>query len=204
MEDTSFFEIRTGPTEVGWCDFSVRLGEASWNCHASYIGEHPLRNLIHSAVDLYHHIFEIPIPAKNAIWDCWTLDEPGGIVVRAIPEAQFVRVQVFQFTEDQLWPDPKMPPQMAPSGDAMVDYWDYAGAVLLDASRSIARQGITGLRNGWQPAGWDIDFHGQILPTEHFLYLAALVSHRAPRKEMSLKEEITILEKVAQVALDTK
>jgi hypothetical protein len=82
------FEIQTGVVDVGWCDFSVRLGSDTWSCHASCIDDHPLYPLIHSAVDLYNHIFEDPLPIENAVWDSLAADEPGGIVIRATPELE--------------------------------------------------------------------------------------------------------------------
>ena len=63
------FQVTTGPVEVGLCDFTVRLGESSWSCRASYISTLPVTELIHSAIDLYEHLFEDPFPLENAVWD---------------------------------------------------------------------------------------------------------------------------------------
>jgi hypothetical protein len=52
----STFEVITDFVDVGWCDFAVRLDNSWWRCHTSYIGQHPLNDLIHSAIDLYTHI----------------------------------------------------------------------------------------------------------------------------------------------------
>ena len=197
VNKVSIFEITTGPVDHGWCDFTVRLGDGVWNCHSSYIGSHPLHALIHSAIDLYNHIFEDPIPVENAIWDSLAADEPGGIVIRATPKIENVRVQIYQYLDDPLYPSPKAP-EIPPAADAEIDYWTYADAIFLDASRAIARQGITGFRNAWEPNRWDIDAHCQVLPIEHFLYLAALVKHRAPIKGLRLEEEIAILTELGE------
>jgi hypothetical protein len=195
----SIFEIITGVVEVGWCDFTVRVDTASWKCRASYIGQHPLHDLIHSAIDLYTHIFEAPLEEEDAVWDCRVTDEPGGILIRAIPEWKNVRVQIFDFqSDDSFWPEPKTSPAIPPVADTVVEYWSYAEAIFHAAARAIARQGFTGLREAWEPHGWDVDFHFEVLPVEHFLYLAALVRDRAPRKRMSLAEEIAILRDIEE------
>lgn len=181
------FEIHTGKVEWGWSEFAVRLGEGRWSCMASYLGHHPLHPLIHSAVDLYHHIFEAPLPDENAVWDSQATDEPGGIVIRAVPQAENVRVTVF------LLPDEYSITDTTSVGEGLVDYWSYAGAIQADAARAIVRHGITGFRFGWVPGRWDIDSHFQVFPVEHFLYLSALVKYRSPKQEMSLTEELALL-----------
>lgn len=188
------FEVRTGAVDEGWCEFLVRLGDESWSCHASYIGHHPLNPLIHSAVDLYNHIFEDPILIENAVWDSQVDDEPGGIVIRATPEGDKVRVRIYIYDGvDSFWPDPATLPEIPPTAEGVVDYWAYADAIFEDGSRAIARHGITGLRNAWQPNRWDIDAHYEVLPVEHFLYLAALVKHRSTKAGMDLEEELLLL-----------
>lgn len=189
----STFEVTIGVADVGWCDFSVRVDNASWQCQASYIGDHPLNDLIHSAIDLYTHIFEAPLDEEQAVWDCRIADEPGGILIRTIPDGKNVRVQIFEFQSDDQWPKFEALPEIPPVAEAIVDYWSYADAIFQAGARAVAKQGFTGLRNGWIPQGWDVDFHFEVLPIEHFLYLAALVRDRAPRKRMSLAEEIAIL-----------
>ena len=188
------FEVRTGTAECGWCEFSVRLGDDSWSCNASYISDHPLNPLIHSAVDLYNHIFENPIPIENAVWDSLAADEPGGIVIRATPEGECLRVRIYRYDEVHFWGgDTTTLPEIQPAAEGLVDYWAYADAIVEDGARAIARQGITGLRNGWQHCRWDIDAHFEVLPVEHFLYLAALVKYRAPKVGMNLEEELLLL-----------
>ena len=144
------FEIQSGVVDVGWGDFSVRVGDHAWSCQASYIAEHPLNPLIHSAVDLFDHLFEDPLPIENAVWDALAADEPGGIVIRAVPQAESVRVKVFLYHE-QLWPDPEKVTDIPPVANIVMDYWAYAEAIFNDASRAIARQGFAGFRNGWEP-----------------------------------------------------
>lgn len=194
----STFEVITGLVDVGWCDFTVRLDTSSWSCRASYIGQHPLNGLIHSAIDLYTHIFEAPLEEEDAVWDCRATDEPGGIVIRATPVAANVRVRIFYYQSDLLWPNPKTSPEIPPVADRLVEYWSYADAIFQDAARAIARQGFTGLRNAWEPHGWDVDFHSEVLPVEHFLSLSALVRYRSRRKSMSLAEEIAILRDIEE------
>lgn len=192
------FEISTGCVDVGWCDFLVRLGDKSWSCQASYIDHHPLYPLIHSAIDLYNHIFEEPIPIENAIWDSLAADEPGGIIIRATPEEQNVKIKIFHYPGEPLWPDPKKLPDISPVAEGLVDYWTYADAIFQDAARAVVRHGFTGLRNAWEPNRWDIDSHNPVFPVEHFLYLAALIKHRCPRKEMSLEDELCLLHELKQ------
>lgn len=188
------FEIRTGAVDFGWCDFFVRLGDESFSCHASYISDHPLNPLIHSAVDLYKHIFDYPIPIDNAVWDSPAADEPGGIVIRATPEGECVRVRIYCYDEVHFWgSDTSMLPEIPPAAEGLVDYWTYADAIFEDCARAIGRHGITGLRNAWQPNRWDIDAHYEVLPVERLLYLAALVKYRSPKAGMSLEEELVLL-----------
>jgi len=193
MTSVSTFEVITGVAEWGGGDFTVRLDNSSWRCRASYIDQHPLHGLIHSAIDLYDHIFVAPYEIEDAVWDCRAADEPGGIVIRVTPEWENVRVQIFHYLSGSLWPSPKTSPEIPPVADRLVDYWNYAEAIWYDAARAIARQGFTGLRDAWEPNRWDADSHFEVLPIEHFFYLAALVRYRSPRKSMSLSEEIAIL-----------
>lgn len=193
MKPAADFEILVGPAEAGWCDFTVRLNTLSWTCHASYIGDHPLKVLIHSAVDLYNHLFEDPIPVENARWDCLAADEPGGLFLRITPHSGNVKVTLFSYTSEMLHPNPENCPEVPPAAEAVMSYWDYAEGVLFAASRALARQGVTGLRNGWVPNMWHIDGHFEVFPMEHFLYLAALVRDRTPKTDMNLAEERAIL-----------
>ena len=200
QEDTclSDFEIHTGPVGTGSCDFTVRLGDASWSCSASYIDHHPLHYLIHSAVDLYDHIFVEQVPVRNAVWDSLAADEPGGIVVRATPAGQNVKVSVFHYPDEPLWPSSEKLPAVPPVAEGLVDYWAYAEAIFEDAAAAVVRHGFTGLRNAWEPNRWDIDAHHQVLPIEHFLYLANLVMHRSPKNGMTFQEELSLLNEFTQ------
>jgi hypothetical protein len=192
------FEIRTGAVDSGWCDFSVRLGDGSWSCKASYIGHHPLHPLIHSTVDLYNHIFEEPIPVEHAVWDSVAQDEPGGIVIRAIPKSGIVNVKIFCQSSDNpiAWSSGQA--SILPVGEGMIDYWSYADAIYRDAAEAIVRQGIMGLRNAWEPGRWDIDSHSSVLPIEHFLYLAALIKYRSPKPGMGFADELSLLSQLGE------
>lgn len=192
------FEIHSGDVDVGWCEFSVRAGDQSWSCHASYIADHPLKPLIHSAVDIFDHIYEDPLPIENAIWDSLAADEPGGIVIRAVPHAEKVNVKVFDYRDQYLWPSPSQLPEIPAVADIFIDYWMYAEAIFADASRVIARHGFAGFRNAWEPTSWDADTHHCILPVERFFYLASLIKHRVPRKVLSFQDELSLLANIDQ------
>ena len=194
----SDFEIRTGPVGDGWCDFTVRLGDASWSCSASYIDHHPLHYLIHSAVDLYDHLFVESVPVQNAVWDSLAADEPGGIVVRATPAGENVKVSIFYYPGEPLLPSPEKLPEIQPVAEGLVGYWTYADAIFNDAAKAVVRHGFTGLRNAWEANRWDIDAHYQVLPIEHFLYLANLVMNRSPKCGMTFQEEISLLNVLSQ------
>ena len=192
------FEIQSGVVDVGWGDFSVRVGDHAWSCQASYVAAHPLDPLIHSAVDLYDHILEDPLPIENAIWDSLAADEPGGNVIRAVPQAEYVRVKVFRYRE-QLWPDPAKLTTIPPVADVVMDYWAYAEAIFNDASSAIARQGFAGFRNGWEPGSWNAETHHCTLPIERFFYLASLIKNRTPRKRLSFQEELSLLTNIDRI-----
>ncbi len=196
--DLTEIEFITGSVEFGCSDFTVRLGAQRWHCRASYISYHPLRDLILSAVDLYDHIFNSPIPVENAVWEICAHDEPGGIVVRAVPCGEQVNIRIYHYTGDKLWPNPKNTPEVGPVAESLVNYWQFAEAILTDAARSLANHGITGFRNAWEPHRWDIDAHWEVLPVEHFLYLATLVKHRVPIYAMTLTEEIALLSEIME------
>lgn len=190
------FQVTTGPVDAGWCDFKVRLGESSWACQASYISTFPVAELIHSAIDLYEHLFENPIPLENAVWDILAADEPGGIVIRATPEAGKVKVTIFHYPTEHLWPKPNELPEIPPVASGLIDYWSYADAIYEDAARVIARHGVTGLREAWEPGSWGIDGHRPVFPFEHFLYLAALVKHRSSKRNLTPEEELILLREI--------
>ncbi len=190
------FRIQIGPASFGWCDFSVSLGDASWSCDASYLGAHPLYSLIHSAVDLYgardddDYLFPI--------WDSLIEDEPGGIVVRVRPEGDKVRLSIYQFHDCVKWPDAKEDPGMSPVGEAVISYWSFADAVFEAAAIAVVRQGVTGLRENWQPGQWDAEKHSPTFSYEYFLYLGALVKHRLPKEQMSFREELEMLRELEE------
>jgi hypothetical protein len=190
------FQISTGAVDAGWCDFKVRLGESSWACQASYISSFPVAELIHSAIDLYEHFFENPIPLENAVWDILAADEPGGIVIRAAPEDGKVKVTIFQYLSEPFWPKPDELPEIPPVASGLVDYWSYAEAIYEDAARVVARHGITGLREAWEPHSWGVDGHWPVFPFEHFLHLGALVKHRSCSGDLTLDEEIGFLREI--------
>jgi hypothetical protein len=186
-------EFITGNVKSGWSKFTVRLGDKSWDCCASYIESHPLKELVISTVDIYDHIFNRPVPKENAVWRSVAQDEPGGIIILAIPKDEMVEVSVYLLTDDF---DPDLLEgtlKPLPDGQIIVSYWDYAEAVFIDAARSIARHGFTGFRQEWEPCRWDIDAHRQILPIEHFLFLANLIRERKPEYALSFSKEISLL-----------
>lgn len=193
----SMIAIDTGPVDVGWSKFTVRLGSSGWTCQASYICSHPLRDLILAAVDIYDHIFVAPLPTENAVWDAVACDEPGGIVVRAIPIERQVRVSLYDYTDGTiLWADSNNRPEIPAAGNIVVDYWDFADAVFMDAARAVVRHGFTGFRDGWTPNRWDADSHFEVLPVEHFLFLAGLTLRRQPTYRMTLDEELELLNEI--------
>jgi hypothetical protein len=190
-------EFNTGPLDVGWSEFKVRLSSSCWTCQASYICSHPLRDLIFAVVDIYDHIFVDPLPSENAVWDSAACDEPGGIVVRAIPIGKQVSVSVYEYTDwTVLWAEAKNRPDIPAAGEITVDYWDFADAVFTDAARAVVRHGFTGFREGWHPHRWDADSHFEVLPVEHFLFLAGLVLRRQPVHQMTFDEELELLKEV--------
>lgn len=190
-------EFITGPVDAGWSKFTVRLGQQQWTCQASYLGTHPLRELVFAVLDIYDCDFADPgAPAFELCWDIWARDEPGGVFIRVgIRANQRVNVRIYRnLIEDKYLPRLDVAdPAIIPVAESVVDYWQFAEAVFDDAARSLARHGITGFRNGWYPDRWDVDAHYEALPVEHLLYLGALVKNHAPVKGLSLAEEIAML-----------
>lgn len=189
-------EFTTGTVDAGWSDFTIRLGKEQWTCQASYVDAHPVSGLLFAAVDLYDHIFRYRIPVKNAIWRVSASDEPGGIVLQIVPVSTQVRVSIFLHHE--LMPDPAKLPSVKPSGQMLVDYWEFAEAVYRDVARAVVRQGFTGFRQAWEPCKWDVDHHFQVLPIEHFLFLACLVQERQPCYGLSFGDELRLLRRMQE------
>ena len=184
------FELTTEKSEVGWCDFSVRLGDARWDCQASYIGDHPLRSLIHSALGIHS---ELSRPnARPSTWDSLAADEGGGIFIRANREGGRVRVKAFHYLGGDPWPSPERQPQ-PPAGEAAIDFQDYALAIYRDASRAISRQGIMGFARGWDWSWCDGEPSSEPIPIPQFLRLAGIVRNLPVDEPTTLDEEIEIL-----------
>ena len=182
------FELTTGASEAGWCDFSVRLGDGRWNCQASYIGDHPLKGLIHSALGIHA---ELSRPnTKPSTWDRLAAVEGGGIVIRAHVECGKVRVKVFHYPGGEPWPSPEKQPQL-PEGEAVISFQDYALAIYRDSGRAIMRQGIVGVAMGWEWSdGWP---SSEPIPIAQLLRLSAIVHNFPADRPMALDEEIEIL-----------
>ena len=196
MTNSKKIEFTSGVVDVGWSEFTVRLENESWSCQASYLYAHPLYELLLSAVDLYDHIFTAPVPKKNAIWLSNAIDEPGGIAIQAIPKNENAEVSVFIYDAEDL-PNSSEITKRPAVGKATVNYWEYANAVFQDAARAVARQGFTGFQNAWEHT-WDLDSHFEVLPVEHFLYLASLVMTKEKKPGLSLKEEINLLSTILE------
>lgn len=193
------FEIMTGPTSDGWCDFSVRVDSDSWECRASYIGEHPLNPLVHSAVNLYGHIFVEPIPLENAVCDSIITDEPGGILLRATPSGHNVNLQIYIDPGNEFMSGDVKASERSLVAETSMDYWDYAGAIYCDLGRAISRQGIIGLRNGWRgKQNWGFDFEYNILPLEQVVYLAFLLKDRVAPTDSNFWDELAVLGEMAR------
>ncbi|HEX5314020.1 MAG TPA: hypothetical protein VFX38_03805 [Gammaproteobacteria bacterium] len=190
-------EFRTARVESGWSDFTVSLGESSWKCRASYISAHPLVDMIHTAVDLYDHIFVAPMPEESSTWDITACDEPGGLLIRIVSIEGENRASVFRL-------DDQFKPQAVPVGEGTIDYWQFADAVFSDAARTVARYGFIGFRDRWFFPNWDRDYHYEALPIEHFLYLAALIERRKPVNEITLADEIGLLRKIQKTSRDPR
>lgn len=190
------FQILTGNTDAGWCNFTVQVGEVSWACRASYIGSYPLFPLIHSAVNLYNQRYMDSIPIENAVCDSYITGEPGGILIRATPEGD--RVAIHVFCDSELVQSSSIDCSRAVAS-TVIDLWEYLDAIFADAHKAIARQGFLGLRNGWRGLShWGIDFEYSILPIEQFLYLAYIVRHRKPPVDSSFTDELDLLELIGK------
>jgi len=155
-----------------------------------------LRELIFAAVDIHAHMFSYPVPPKNAIWHASAVAEPGGIVLRIVPIGAKVKVSVL--LHDCWMPDPEVLSADLIVGEGTVDYFDFARAVYRDAGRTVVRHGFTGLRQAWEPGRWDIDSHFEVLPIEHFLFLARLVSQGVPSYSLTFGEELELLNKIKE------
>ncbi len=197
MKNPTDIEFITGPVEVGWTDFTIRLREHSWSCNASYLWSHPLNELILSAVAIWNHIYNEPYTIENAVWYSNALDEPGGIMIQAIPQNEDVEVSVFQYRDDIVI-DLDKKPDFPPAGVLLVNYWDYAKAVFTDASRTIARHGFTGFHQEWNlPHSLEERSHIAAIPIGQFLYLAQLVmKNKKDNFGLSLNDEIELLQKI--------
>jgi hypothetical protein len=193
------FEICTGPVDVGWCDFTVRLGDGSWSCAASYVDLLPISQLVYAAVDLYDHYFEYGDPIDDAIRDVLAADEPGGIVVRLVPEADKLRVTVFHYPMNHWMPKPDELPEIPPVASGLIDFWTFANAVYEDAARTLSRHGVIGLRMAWN-GKWHVDDHHPVFPFEHFLYLTALLKSKSRTSPLTFREELALLDKLEEAS----
>jgi hypothetical protein len=83
------------------------------------------------------------------VWDCLAADEPGGIVLRILPllgpKGRRIRMQVFRYRGDDLWPGPDKIPEIFPEADGIITLDAFARAVYTAAADALAREGITGL-----------------------------------------------------------
>lgn len=206
--DSLPFEVRTGLVDTGWCDFYVRLGDQSWSCRASYIGEYPPAPLIRSAVDMHTRLFKSHWRGGKSFWDSKITAEPGGILIRVSPSGTMIKVTIF-YSESDIFDSRNIDrptadrPYIPPVAEGLVDYWDYADAIFVDAAKAIVRQGFVGLREAWNPGSWGADFDGydphfpmDPFPTDHFFYLAALKKYRSPKPKMSFEEELSLLQQL--------
>ncbi|MFA7172330.1 MAG: hypothetical protein WC340_02775 [Kiritimatiellia bacterium] len=197
------FKIQTGEVNVGWCDFSVQLGDEVWSCCASYIGSHPLLPLISSVVEIYDDGYATPTWAGCEPKICNTVihDEPGGLIIKAIPTNNIhndLRIQIFKFSDEITIPESEDPYDILPVAEGLVDFWDYAESILEDASRTLVHHGFLGLLRSWEHVALEDYSLLPIFPVEHFIYLAMLVKHRSSRFEITFKDEISLLQELEQ------
>ena len=196
------FEIETSDVVDGLCDFGVRLGDGSWHCQASYIGDFPLKPLLVSAVELnsFIHQDEDDRVIEDPVWDSRTADEPGGIVIRARPAGDDVAVTIYYYEGEPLWPDPKKCPDVAPVAEAVITFREYAEAIYRDAVKVLVKHGVTGIHHHWSLGRWDKGEVSDVFPVPHLLRLAAILKGRVENTPLSWPEELAILREITSEA----
>lgn len=201
---TSPFHLFTGICEAGWSDFTIGFRDRSWSCNASYIGTHPLGNLLPSAVGMFLFLYEEAIvPAQ---WKTVVADEEGGIAIISRLHGKQVKVIIYVYASDEcgLFPTPEKFPDILPVAEELIDYWDYAHAIFDAAQESIVRQGFAGMSEGWDPGNWGDHEASDAFSLAHFFHLASILKYKRPRQNMTLSDEIKLLEKLLEKSRDLK
>lgn len=168
----SELRISCGPVDFGWADFAVSLDSHEAHCSASYLGYHPLQQLIPLPLDIANHFID-PLPADNAIFRMDVVDEPGGLAIIFKPHAtEFVDVDVrLREISDGVGDDREESSLFS----GTVRLLDLAAEVYREAIVNIKRHGLVGLRRGWEPRSWDADSPRWFFPIEAFLMLRRLL-----------------------------
>lgn len=159
----------------GWCGFGVTAGNGNWQCCASWLGNHPICDLMMIAVAAHQHYFHQAYPADNAFRSLEVEDEPGGIEItfRFLPE-KIIEVRIEQYKKGTLKPD----------ADEMVHSPYYIGQISLRqlieeayrcGARLLRENGLTGTRVGWCGWQWDSDPPACVFPVDYFIFLSEYI-----------------------------
>ncbi len=166
------FSIDCGVSDAGWCRFSVTVAGQTHACSASWLGGHPVCELLQIAVHAHQHYFIEAYRDEPATETLDVQDEPGGIrVVFRFLRDQVLRMTITQLTEGILRPDPEYI-RSEPYFDGFVTLRNLMSEAYAAAARLLREQGITGTRMRWLGWRWDLDGPECVFPVDHFIYVS--------------------------------
>jgi len=168
----SQLRISCGPVDFGWADFAVSLDSHEARCSASYLGYHPLQQLIPLCLDIAS-CFARPLVLDDDDLRVDVIDEPGGLAIVFKPHPkEYVDVDVrLREITDGVGDDREESSLFS----GTVRFRDLAAEIFREATENLRRHGFVGLRRGWEPRRWDCDSPRWFFPIEAFLLLRRLL-----------------------------
>lgn len=186
------FKITIGRSEFGSCDYGITINDKSWDIEASYLCKHPLRDHIHTAIDLYDYLINNSLSHKeDKVWECCAVDEPGELRLKLQIKNSAIKINVYHFIGS-------LQNSTSVAKDIIVELMDYLEAVVYAAAHAIKLQGMMGLTEGFGClTSWGIDGHAETIPYYLFLYLATIVKYGEPKTNIGFTEEFHLINEMA-------